>query len=88
MIYLVFLLLGQAVQNEVHYAKGRADCVLQTKDFVYIFEFKLDKSAEEALKQIESKNYAKPFIADSRRVIKIGVNFDSATRNINEWKIL
>ena len=87
-IYLVFLLLGQAVQNEVHYAKGRADCVLQTKDFVYIFEFKLDKSAEEALKQIESKNYAKPFIADSRRVIKIGVNFDSATRNINEWKIL
>lgn len=86
-LYLVFLLLGQAVQNEVHYAKGRADCVLQTKDYVYIFEFKIDKSADEALQQIEDKNYATPFIADSRKVIKIGVNFDSSERNITEWKV-
>ena len=86
-IYFVFLLLGQAVQNEVHYAKGRADCVLQTKEYVYIFEFKMDKSAEEALQQIEAKNYAAPFVADSHTVVKIGVNFDSSERNITEWKI-
>lgn len=86
-IYLVFLLLGQAVQNEVHYAKGRADCVLQTKDYVYIFEFKIDKSAEEALHQIEEKKYAESFVADRRKVVKIGVNFDSSERNITEWKI-
>lgn len=86
-IYLVFLLLGQAVQNEVHYAKGRADCVLQTKDYVYIFEFKIDKSADEALQQIEDRNYAMPFIADNRTVVKIGVNFDSSERNIIEWKV-
>lgn len=86
-IYLVFLLLGQAVQNEVHYAKGSADCVLQTKEYVYIFEFKMDKSAEEALQQIEAKNYAVPFVADRRKIVKIGVNFDSSERNITEWKI-
>lgn len=86
-IYLVFLLLGQAVQNEVHHAKGRADCVLQTKDYIYIFEFKLDKTADIALKQIEDKKYTMPFIADKRKIIKIGVNFNSSVRNICEWKI-
>jgi len=86
-IYLVFTLLGKYTKCEVRSAKGRADCIVETKDFVYIFEFKLDKSADEALAQIEEKGYAEPYAADARKVFKIGVNFDSKERNITEWKV-
>lgn len=82
-----FTLLGKYTKCEVHSAKGRADCIVETKDFVYIFEFKLDKSADEALSQIEEKGYAKPYAADLRKVYKVGVNFDSKERNITEWKV-
>ena len=85
--YLEFMNLGQFVQTEVHSALGRADCILQTADFVYIFEFKRDKSADEALQQIEEKNYAAPFAADSRTLLKVGVSFDSKKRTISEWKL-
>ena len=61
--------------------------VIQTQDCVYILEFKLDKSAEEALQQIEDKQYAKPFEHDGRTIYKIGVNFSSQTRRIDGWKI-
>lgn len=86
-IYLIFTLLGKITKSEVHSAKGRADCIVETKDFVYIFEFKLDKSADEALAQIEEKGYAEPYVADARKIYKIGVNFDSKERNITEWKV-
>ena len=87
-IYIVFILLGQFAGVEEHYSHGRADCVLQTADFVYIFEFKRDKSADEALKQIEEKKYAEPFASDTRKILKIGVNFSSKKRNIDEWKMV
>ena len=86
-IFILFTLLGQMVKCEVHSAKGRADCIVETRDYVYIFEFKLDKSAEEALAQIEEKGYALPYAADLRKVYTIGVNFDSRERNITEWKV-
>lgn len=86
-IYIVFMLLGQFVGVEEHYSQGRADCVVQTKDFVYLFEFKRDKSADEALAQIEEKNYAAPFAADSRKVLKVGVSFSSEEKNIVEWRV-
>ena len=86
-IYIVFILLGQFVNAEQHYSFGRADCVLQVKDFIYIFEFKRDKSADEALAQIEEKKYAEPFASDKRKILKIGVNFNSKERNIDEWKV-
>ena len=86
-IYLVFLLLGQFVQVEQHSAKGRADCVVETENAVYIFEFKRDSSAEEALKQIEAQGYAFPYSADSRTIYKIGVNFSSELCNIDGWKV-
>ena len=86
-VYLVFTLLGKITKSEVHSAKGRADCIVETQDFVYLFEFKLDKSADEALAQIEEKQYALPYAADARKLYKIGVNFDSAERNITEWKV-
>ena len=86
-IYIVLMLLGQYVTTEVHSSKGRADCIVQTTDFIYIFEFKRDKSADEALRQIEEKGYAKPYTADKRKLIKIGVNFNSKDRTIDGWKV-
>ena len=86
--YLLFRLMGQYVDVEVQSAIGRADVVLNLSDAIYVFEFKFDGTPEEALAQIESKNYAIPFQSDGRRIVKIGVNFDSATRTIGEWKIV
>lgn len=86
-IYILFSLLGQFVTCEVHTAKGRSDCIVQTNDFVWIFEFKVDRSADEALQQIGEKGYADPFKADQREVLKVGVNFSSDSRNIAEWKV-
>ncbi len=86
-IYIVFMLLGQYTKAEVHLSKGRADCIVEADDYVYIFEFKRDKSAEEALKQIEDMGYARSYAADKRQLIKIGVNFDSEERTVNGWVV-
>lgn len=85
--YLVFRLLGQYMEVEERSAKGRADAVVKTKDYVYVFEFKLDGNVDEALKQIDEKGYLLPYSVDKRKLLKIGVSFDSAERNIGEWKI-
>ncbi len=76
-VYLTFLLLGQFVQVEQHTAKGRADCIVETDKYVYIFEFKRDGSADEVLAQIEAQGYAAPYAADSRTLVKIGAVFSS-----------
>jgi hypothetical protein len=85
-IYLVFTLLGQYVHAEVHSAEGRADCIVETDAYVYVFEFKRDGTADEALAQIEEKGYAVPYAADSRRLIRVGVSFDSEKRILKDWK--
>ena len=72
--------------REKETSKGRADCVYETPNDVYIFEFKLDGSAEGALLQIEDKGYAKEYAIDSRHIHQIGVNFSSKTGTIEEWK--
>ncbi|MBO6148920.1 MAG: ATP-binding protein, partial [Lachnospiraceae bacterium] len=87
-VYIVFMLLGQFVSAEIHSAKGRADCIVETDDYVYIFEFKRDRSAEEALKQIVESGYEKPYSADKRTLIKIGANFDSESRNLDGWEVV
>lgn len=86
-IYVLFKLIGFYVDVERHTTRGRIDIVMQTAQYVYIMELKVDKSANEALAQIEEKEYADTFKGDSRKVYKIGVNFDSKTRKIDEWKI-
>ena len=86
--YLLFRLMGQYVDVEVKSAIGRADVVLKLSDAIYVFEFKYDGTPDEALAQIDSKQYAIPYQPDGRRIVKIGVNFDSATRTIGEWKIV
>ena len=80
------MLLGQYTNAEVHSAKGRADCTVETDDYVYIFEFKRDSTAEEAIKQIEDMGYANAYAADERKLIRIGANFDSKERNLDGWK--
>lgn len=82
-------LMGQYTQVERHTSNGRMDILVQTANYIYIYvmELKMDTSADEALQQIEEKGYAKPFAADSRKLFKIGFNFVSATRRIEEWKI-
>ena len=84
-IYISLLVLGKYVRTEVHSALGRADCIIETPEYVYLFEFKRDGSAKDALEQIEAQGYAKPYEADSRKIFKIGVNFSSETKNIAEW---
>ena len=86
--YLLFRLMGQYVDTEVKSAVGRADVVVRLADAVYVFEFKYDGTPDEALAQIDSKQYAFPFLADGRKIYKVGVNFDSATRTIGDWKIV
>ena len=86
-IYLVFTLLGKFALCEMHTYTGRIDCKVETSEYVYLFEFKRDESAEDALKQIDEKDYALPFVADSRKVFKLGIAFDSASRKLVEWKV-
>lgn len=85
--YLVFTLLGQWSQVEVHNNIGRADCVLINGDNVFIFEFKVDKSADDALSQIEENHYPDGFESSGKKITKIGANFSSKKRNLTEWKI-
>ena len=65
---------------------GRVDCIVETPDYVYIFEFKLDGNAEEALRQIEEKGYALEYASDKRKVYKVGAVFSSETGTIAEWQ--
>ena len=86
--YLVFRLMGQRVHTEVHNIQGRADCVVELPDTVYILEFKLWSAGtpEEALAQIREKGYAVPYQASGKKIIAIGASFDEAKRNIGAWK--
>lgn len=68
-------------------AIGRADAVVHMPEAVYVFELKYDGSAEEAMRQIDNKGYLIPYSADGKRLYKIGVNFSSEQRTINEWVI-
>ena len=83
--YLVFKLMGQFTQVEVQSARGCADAVVKTPQYIYVFEFKLHDTAEAALKQIGEKDYLIPYQADGREVIKLGVEFSAEKRNINRW---
>ena len=85
--YVVFTLIGQYVDAEVRSARGRADVVVKTKNYIYVFEFKLAGSAEDALKQIDDKGYLIPYRLDGRKIIKVGVDFSKEKRNINRFII-
>lgn len=86
--YLIFNLLGAYIKVEEDSAIGRADAVLHMPDTIYVMELKYDKSAGEALQQIDDKGYLIPYSADGKRLVKVGVNYDSDKRTIGEWKIV
>jgi len=84
-VHLIFTMLGFNCRSEVRIATGRIDTLVVTRNFVYCFEFKLDGSAENALAQIDTKEYAVPWTGSGKKVFKVGVNFDFEKRNIGEW---
>ena len=87
--YLIMTLLGKYnTYIEKETSQGRIDCILECPDYVYIFEFKLNSTAEVALKQIEEKNYALPYAADTRKIYKVGISFSSETGTVNDFDYL
>lgn len=86
--YLIFRILSTyLVLTEKQQSEGRADCIIETPKDIFIFEFKLSGTADEALRQIESRGYARPYEADARRVYLVGATFSSKTGTIEEWKV-
>ena len=85
--YLMFSFLNIYIRTEVKSAIGRADAVMYMPDTIYVFELKVDKSAEEALAQIDEKGYMLPYHAEGKRLVKVGISFDSTQRTISDWKI-
>ena len=87
--YLIFNMVSiYTVYTEKEQSEGRVDCIVETDKYVYIFEFKLDGTAAEALAQIEEKGYARPYEADSRKLFRIGAVFSSQTGTISEWAVV
>ena len=86
-IFTVCKLIGLRVEAEMHTSNGRIDMAVQTSDAVYIFEMKLNVSAEAAIMQTKAKDYAAMFAADTRRIYRIGVNFSSEIRGIDTWTV-
>ncbi|MDR0684131.1 MAG: PD-(D/E)XK nuclease domain-containing protein, partial [Spirochaetaceae bacterium] len=85
--HLVFRMLGLFSLSEVQTADGRIDTLVVTKKHVYCFEFKLNGSAEEALAQIDNKEYLLPWHGSGKKLVKVGVSFDYEKRNIKEWLV-
>ena len=87
-IYLIFSLLGFYIRTEVKSAIGRADAVCYTDNSIYVFEFKVDGSAEDALKQIDEKGYMLPYkLEDGKTLVKVGVNISSRIRTVEKWVV-
>lgn len=86
-IHLLFAYMGLRVQSEVCTSDGRADCVVETDDRIYILEFKLDQTAEAALIQIRQKKYYQAWWQKGKPVVGLGINFSSQTKNIESWKM-
>ena len=86
-VWLIFKLMGEFVLCEVQNGKGRSDAVVWQKDAIYIFEFKMDGSAKEALEQINSQDYPIAYKNDGRKIVKVGVNYSSEQKQLTEWVI-
>ena len=84
-MFIVFKLLGFYTQAEYHTSKGRIDLLVKTDKYIYIMEFKLDGTAEQALQQINEKSYSAPFSSDGRTIMKIGANFSNESRSLEKW---
>jgi len=88
LLYVLFSLLSKNVQVETRTSRGRVDVVVESPKYIYLIEIKLNKSAEDALEQIDLKQYADKFSLETKPIRKVGVNFSKKTRNITDWKIV
>lgn len=86
-LYVFFRLMGFYVEVERHTANGRIDVLIQTAKHIYVMELKINQTADAALQQIDDKGYAQPFATDGRRLFKIGANFSTQTKLIDDWKV-
>ena len=86
-IHLSFSLLGTYIRSEAHTANGRCDTLVETADHIYVFEFKRDKSAAEALQQIKDKGYLLPYADSKKERIAVGVNFSSESKQVVDWVV-
>ena len=86
--YLIFTMLNVYARTQVRTSNGRADVVVEMPNVIYVMELKVDKSAKEALEQIDTKGYAIPYQTESRKIVKVGVNFSSETKTLTEWIIV
>ena len=87
-VFLVFQYLGQFIDAEVNTSDGRIDAVVQTDTDVYILEFKLDESADEAIQQIQAKGYAERYQSLEKQIIGLGINFSSTSKSVEDWKTI
>ena len=85
-MHISFSLLGVFIQSEIQTSDGRMDALVQNKDYIYCFEFKLDESADTAIQQVKEKGYLEPFAHDPRKKIGIGVNFSKELKKVAELK--
>lgn len=88
LIYLLFQYLGQFIQAEFSTSDGRIDAVVHSPTHIIIFEFKLDESAEAALEQIEEKKYAAPYFSQNKKVMGMGINFNSERKAVDGWQLV
>ena len=88
MLYVIFSLFGRYVDVEVHTPTGRVDIVMKTAKELYLFELKLNMSAEAAIKQIDLKDYASKFALSNLPIVKVGINFDPERRTLSDWNIV
>jgi hypothetical protein len=86
LFYFFFRMLSNEVNAEVRNAVGATDVIIKPPKYIYIVEIKIDATPDVALAQIEAKGYATPFLADGRKLVRIGVNFSTTSRTIEEWK--
>jgi len=86
-IYIIFTLMGFYVRMEERLSNGRIDLTVETDNRVYLFEFKIDSSADSAMRQIRDKEYWRPYLASGKEIILVGANFDSDTRRLDGFLI-
>jgi len=86
-MHLTFSLIGVHIQSEIHVAKGRLDSIIQTEEAIYIFEFKVNDSAENAISQIKSRSYVQPYLGQNKAVFGIGVSFNTELKEVDSWVV-
>ena len=87
LLYVIFSLFGRYVEVEVRTPTGRVDIVMKTTKAIYLFELKLNMSAQVAINQIDLKDYSSKFALSGLPIVKVGINFDPERRTIGDWKV-